>query len=158
MLGMGRDIRAVEVACQTFFRGVGSGWAVGRKLPTLEGLRPLDEFEELLGVEQPGHGVLWRVDRGLRAGVAGLRSKLLPGAHVFFVVELVPSVWGVARELLGGRNVLRFSREEVCEEVLLAGLLEPRVWVDTPHLLGLSARLPFELHALDRAFFATSVR
>ena len=65
----------------------------------------------------------------VREGMRLLRPHLEPGARVFFVVELVPSVWDVARQLVGGREIQRFSREGVCDEVLLAGLSSPRVWL-----------------------------
>jgi hypothetical protein len=84
--------------------------------------------------------------------MAILRPYLAPGARLFLFVELVPSVWGVTRELLGGREIVRFTKEGICEELLLLGLGGPRVWVDAARFVALSAHMPAHPEALDEFF------
>lgn len=156
MFGLGRDVRAMEAAWTSFSADVARGLVVAKKAPFASlgtGVAAsVASVEDAVRAGTSFDGVLWRVDRPLVEGAALLRSALAPGAKLFFVVELVPSAWGVLTELLGKPKRLRFTRDSVCEAAVVAGLVAPRVWVDTPKLIGLSAQLPVNLEPLDQVF------
>jgi|GEM_PF-4099101 len=152
MFGAGRELRSMEAATGTFLRGARRGLVIGARLPALEQAHVVSRLAETVGLQGGFDALLWRVDRDLRAGLVALRDKLSPGARVFLVAELVPSMWGVTKELLGGREVVRLTREGICEDVLLGGFENPRVWIDTARLLAVSANVPSMPDELDRAF------
>src|SRR4051812_29076328 len=116
MLRSGREARAAEASCTTFLDGIGRGLAIGTKLPTLPETQSVSEPSAVQGMGGQFDGVLWRLDHDVREGMASLRPHLAPGARLFLYVELVPSVWRLARELLGGREIVRFTKEGICEE------------------------------------------
>jgi hypothetical protein len=158
VFGPGREERAALAAGTAYLQGVQRGLALGRKMPHLPGLVAVEEPTQLTDGEGGYDGVLWRLEQSLGEGMLRLRPFLAPGARLFVLVELVPSVWGVTREILGGREIMRFSREGVCEEVLLSGLVSPQVWIDSPRFVALSAQVPASLDALDDVFAQPVVR
>lgn len=156
MFGPGREERAAHAAAATYLKGVQRGLAIGKKLPLFSGFTALSASAQVVAPSEGGFdGVLWRLERSLGEGMASLRPHLAPGARLFVLVELVPSVWGVTREILGGREIMRFTREGICEEALLLGLVGPQVWVDGARFVALSAQLPAHFDALDEIFHAT---
>src|SRR4051794_41178975 len=102
MFGAGREARAAEASCAAFLSGVERGLAIGQKLPTLPGWQTVPAPEDAQRLGGQFDGVVWRLRRALGEGMASLRPHLAPGARLFLFIELVPSVWGVTRELLGG--------------------------------------------------------
>jgi hypothetical protein len=158
VFGPGREERAALAAGTAYLQGVQHGLAIGKNTPLLPGLAAIEDLTQLTVSQASYDGVLWRLERSLAEGMRRLRPVLAPGARLFVLVELVPSVWGVTREILGGREIMRFSREGVCEEVLLAGLVSPQVWVDSPRFVALSAQVPEQLDALDDVFAQPLVR
>jgi hypothetical protein len=152
MFGASAEIRALERVCGAALAGAERGLCVGRKLPAAPNLRGVPAPEAASALAPGFDALVWRLDRRFADGFRLLRPLLSPGARLVFVAELVPSVWGVARELLGGTPLPRFSREEIGEAALLHGLLGPRVWLETSRVLTLSAQLPARLEALDELF------
>lgn len=152
MFGPGREARAIETASGTCLQGVERGLSIGKKLPVLPNMQAVPDLASVPAVESHFDGVLWRLDTELKPGIPAVRQVLAPGARLFLLVELVPSVWGVTRQLLGGREIPRFTREGICEDMLLLGLVSPRVWVDAGRWLAVSAHLPSAPDALDQVF------
>ncbi len=155
MFGPRREERAALAAAASYLKGVQRGLALGKKVPLLPGLSACSAPSQVVAPEGGYDGVLWRLERALGDGLPSLRPHLAPGARLFMLVELVPSVWSVTRELLGGREIVRFTREGICEEALMFGLLSPQVWVDSARFVALSAQLPAHFDALDEIFHAT---
>ncbi len=153
MFGARREARAMEVAWSTFAKGASQPVLIAKKAPFPCAFSSVATLEDASAFgEDAFDSVLWRVDRPLREGVFLLRRVLKPGAKVFFIVDLVPKPLERLRELLGRRTVLRFSREEVCEALVLAGLEAPQVWIDGPKLVALSGNVPSAFEALDQVF------
>jgi hypothetical protein len=153
VFGPGREERAAITAGATYLQDVRSGLAIGKRMPVLPGLISVEDPSRAVALEGAGYdGVIWRLERPFEEGLGMLRPLLLPGARLFVLVELLPSMWGVTREILGGREIMRFSREGVCEALLLSGLLSPRVWVDSPRFIAVSAQMPDRADALDDVF------
>jgi hypothetical protein len=152
MFGAGAEARSLEKTYVKALVGVQRGVSVGRKLPGAPFLESVPALEALPELNKRFDGAVWRVDRSVEEGVRALRSWLAPGARLLLVAELVPSAWQVARELFGGPGLPRFTREEVCEAVLLQGLGSPSVLLDTTRLLALSALMPGRPHQLDEFF------
>ncbi len=152
MFGSGREARAIEAASAAFLQGVERGLSIGKKLPVLQNMHSVADLASVAATSEHFDGLMWRLDTDLRTGISGVRPVLAPGARLFLLVELVPSVWGVTRQLLGGREILRFTREAVCEDMLMLGLVSPRVWVEAGRWLAISAQLPRSPDALDLVF------
>ncbi|MFT3921197.1 MAG: hypothetical protein QM778_01550 [Myxococcales bacterium] len=158
MFGAGREMRSVEAASGAFLRGARCGLVIGKRLPALENSREISALSELGAVAGGFDAVLWRLDRNARTALGELRVHLLPGARLFLLAELVPSVWGVTRELLGGKEIVRFSREVICEDVLVSGLLNPRISDRHATTVGHLGELARPTRVARRGFRATSGR
>jgi hypothetical protein len=152
MFGTSRDARAVAEASQACLHGVARGLSLGPRLPSLAGFQGIPGLSALAPGEASWDGALWRVEGGFAQGLGWLRPRLQPGARLMCLVELVPSWWQVVRAWFGGKKPPRYSREGICEELLLAGFCSPRVWFDSTRLLAVSARLPSVPDRLDEVF------
>ncbi len=152
MLVTRRHARAIEAAWAAFAVGATKPVMIAKKAPFTGSFSSAAGLEDAAAIGESFDAVLWRVDRPLHEGLCALRQLLLPGAKVLFVVELVPGPWARAKELFGRGKTLRFSKEEACEALVLAGLEAPRVWLDSPQLVVLSANLPSALESLDQVF------
>jgi hypothetical protein len=144
--------RELARAANELFAGSGRVLLVGAPaLEAFESISVADPSAAEIG-QARWAGAVWVVDSDLRAGIIALRAQLQPGAKLLVVLERGGRLLARAKRLVGGRPRPTYSREELCEAVLAAGLFEPGLWLDTPRLLAVRGTLPQRPDELD-AFF-----
>ena len=133
-----------------------TGLAVGIGLTPPERTTVVQELAQACALERRFSSVLWVLSSDMsvvRAGLARLRAfVLLPGGTLLLVARKRAPALQQLRALLDGASAPRARLEPLCNGVLLAGLLSPRVHEGVPGWLLVSAALSPTPDPLD-AFF-----
>lgn len=107
---------------------------------------------DALAQGQSFDGIFWQPRSPVSSGIATLKKLLLPAGRLLVWVDAARGPEAFFKLLLSRPSGPNIPLEEVCEAVLLAGLLEPRVLYQGKRGFVVSASQPAALGMLDALF------
>jgi hypothetical protein len=133
-----------------------AGLLIGPGLPPIEGTQAVQDLAQACALGRRFSSVLWLLSSDtnvVRPGLTRVCSELLlPGGTLLLVAPTRAPALQQVRALLAGSSAPRAHLAPLCNGVLLAGLLSPRVHHEVAGRLLVSAALSPTPDRLD-AFF-----
>jgi len=109
-------------------------------------------LEALLATGQIGaYAVLTQSLEATRVALE-LRERVKPGDRILLAQQPERSVWAKLSGLLSARAAPLSGVDLLARALLISGLEEPQVVMDTPELVAVAARVPVRPDALDHVF------
>jgi hypothetical protein len=112
----------------------------------------VDDVASASGLGQRFPAAVWSPLSDVAAGLARLRSALLPAARVLLLSPIKPAALRRLRALVAGERLHSLSLEELCSALLLTGFQLPRVLPNVGNLRVITAELPQHRDELDVFF------